>query len=264
MTLPLSTPLAQGRTAEVYLWDDGHVLKLFRDWCPPDWVEYEAGIARALYAAGIPSPAPGEILEVDGRRGLLYERLDGVSMLQDLNTHPWRVFQHARSLAELQIQIHRQSIPGLPSYKDRLRHDIRNTKHLAEEMRGQALARLAILPDRPNLCHGDYHPGNILITKRGPVVIDWMTACPGSPWADVARTGMLLSIGARGAHTQIHPVVREMVRLYHSLYLKRYRRLSPDTEGEMERWMPVILAARLSEDIPPERAALLQIIKEEM
>jgi Ser/Thr protein kinase RdoA (MazF antagonist) len=257
-------PLAQGRTAEIYPWDDGHVLKLFRDWCPPDWVEYEAGIARAVYAAGVPSPAPGEILEVNGRRGLIYERLDGVSMLQDLNTHPWIAFKHARSLAELQVQINRQSIPGLPSYKDRLRHDIRKTKHLTEEMREQVLARLAILPDQPNLCHGDYHPGNILITKQGPVVIDWMTACSGSPWADAARTSMTLSIGAKGAQKQIHPIVRTMVKLYHRTYLNRYHVLSPDTEQEMDRWMPVIVAARLNEDIPPERAALLKIIKEEM
>ena len=87
-TTTLSTPIAHGRTAEIYLWDEHHVLKLYRDWCPPHWVEDEARIARAVYEAGIPSPAAGEIVEMDGRQGLIYERIQGISMLQDMNTHP--------------------------------------------------------------------------------------------------------------------------------------------------------------------------------
>lgn len=258
----LSIPIAQGRTAEIYPWDDGQILKLFRDWCPADWVDYEARIARAVYEAGVPSPAVGEIVEVRGRRGLIYERLDGVSMLQELNTRPWKAFKLARSLAELQVQINRQSIPGLPSYKDRLRHDIRNTTHLSEGLREKVVAELDILPEGQNLCHGDHHPGNILITKRGPVVIDWMNACSGRHWADVARTSMTLTIGAKAAGDQIHPVARMMVRLYQRAYLNRYLRIVPDTENEMDRWLPVIAAARLNEDILPEREALLRMIQE--
>ena len=120
-----SSPIAEGRTAEIYSWDDQHVLKLYRDWCPADWVDYEAQIARAVYEAGIPSPQAGEILELNGRRGLIYERLEGVSMLQDMNARLWMLLKHARSLAELQVQINQKSIAGLPSYKDRLRHDIK-------------------------------------------------------------------------------------------------------------------------------------------
>jgi hypothetical protein len=45
----LRPPIAEGRTAEIYLWDENHVLKLYRDWCPPDWVEYEARIAGFVH-----------------------------------------------------------------------------------------------------------------------------------------------------------------------------------------------------------------------
>lgn len=44
-------------------------------------MEYEARVARAIHAAGVASPAAGDIVEVDGRRGLIYERLEGPSML---------------------------------------------------------------------------------------------------------------------------------------------------------------------------------------
>ena len=262
MTTTLSTPIAHGRTAEIYLWDEHYVLKLYRDWCPPHWVEDEAQIARAVHGAGIPSPAAGEIIEVNARRGLIYERLDGVSMLQDINAHPWKMFKHARSLADLHVQINRQSIPGLPSYKDGLRYAIDKTPQLTEDLRNKALGLLDTLSDGQQLCHGDYHPGNVIITKDGPVVIDWMTARMGNPWADVARTSMILSIGVKGAGKQVSPFLRTAINIYHHIYLNRYRALSPDTKHELSRWLPIIAAARLNEDIAPEREALLQIIKE--
>lgn len=260
----LSAPIAEGRTAEIYPWEDGYVLKLFRDWCPSDWVEYEARIARAIYAAGVPSPAAGEIVEINGRGGLVYERLDGITMLQDMNARPWMLFKYARRLAEMHVQIHRQSIPGIPAYKDRLHYDIRNTKHLDEDLRARALARLATLPDGQKLCHGDYHPANILITQRGPVVIDWMTACAGDPWTDVARTCLLLTVGPKGAGDLMSPMIKIAIALYYRTYRSRYHSLVPDRQKQVERWLPLIAAARLSEEIIPEREALIRTAKEGM
>jgi uncharacterized protein (TIGR02172 family) len=256
-------PIAQGRTAEIYAWDDQHVLKLYRVWCPPDWVDYEARMARAVYEAGIPSPKVGEIYELDGRSGLIYERLEGISMVEDMKTRPWKFLKHARSLAELQFKIHEKSTTGLPSYKDRLRYDIDETSHLTDDLRRKARDLLDRLPDGQNICHGDFHPENVLITKKGPVVIDWMTACSGSSWADVARTNLILTIGVKAAGKYLPLLLRMIVRLYHRIYLNRYRTLHPDATDELVRWTPVIAAARLSENIIPEREALIRIVKED-
>lgn len=259
----LSSPsIAQGRTAEIYVWDDEHVLKLYRDWCPPDWVEYEARIAYLVYEAGIPSPEASEIIEVAGRRGLIYQRLEGISMVQELKRRPWKLVQHAHWLAEVQFQIHEKSTIGLPTYKDRLRNDIDETSHLTEDLRRKACDLLDQLPDGQSICHGDYHPENVLITKNGPVVIDWMTACSGSPWADVARTKLILTIGVKADANQIPLIVRMMVSIFHHIYLKRYFLLRSDTKNEMNQWMPLIAAARLNENITPEREALIKIVKE--
>jgi uncharacterized protein (TIGR02172 family) len=257
----LKPPIAEGRTAEIYLWDENHVLKLYRDGCPPDWVEYEAWIAGAIHQAGIPSPAAGEIVEVDGRRGLVYERIEGLSMLQDMNARPWALLKHARSLADLQAKIHRQSITGLPSYKDRLKFDIQRAQALSEELRAKALGILEALPDGQSVCHGDYHPGNIILTKDGPVVIDWMTACSGSPWTDVARSSLLLSIGAKSAGKMVSLPIRIVIQLYHRTYLNRYHMQNPRGKHEPERWMPVIAAARLNEEILSERNVLIKMVQ---
>jgi Ser/Thr protein kinase RdoA (MazF antagonist) len=257
-----SPPIAQGRTAEIHLWDEGRVLKLYRDWCPSDWVEYEARVAGAIYQAGIPSPEPGEIVEVNNRRGLIYKRLEGISMLQDMNARPWMLLKHARSLAELQVQIHKKSIHGLPSYKDRLRYDISNSSNLSPVLREKTIAALEILPDGENVCHGDFHPGNIILTKVGPIVIDWMTVCSGNRWTDVARTNLILSIGPKGAGKSVRLLIRMIIKLYHGVYLTRYHALVPDRNHEADRWAPVIAAARLNEEILPEQEALIKIVQE--
>jgi Ser/Thr protein kinase RdoA (MazF antagonist) len=257
----LSKPLAEGRIAEIYLWNETHVLKLFRDWCQPEWVDEEAHIAKTLYEAGIPAPAPGEIIEFNGRRGLLYERIEGISMLADMNAHPWRLLKHARSLADLHIKINQQSIPGLPSGKSRLRYDITHNPYLETKLRDRLLTTLDELPDGNQLCHGDYHPGNVLLSPRGPVVIDWVTACAGNPWADVSRTSMILQIGAKAAGNLVHPLIRALIKLYHRAYLNRYCSQVRDARDEIHRWMPLIAAARLKEEIQPEREALFEMMK---
>jgi hypothetical protein len=101
-----------------------------------------------------------------------------------------------------------------------------------------------------------------LITQKGPVVIDWMTASTGSPWTDAARTSLILSVGAKAAGKQVSPILRLMISLFHRTYRTRYHELMHGPSHELERWMPVIAAARLSENIIPEREVLIRIVKE--
>ena len=63
-TTSLGKPIALGRTAEVYAWEEGQVLKLFLDWFSADRVEYEAQIAGPVHASGLPVPAVGDVVEI--------------------------------------------------------------------------------------------------------------------------------------------------------------------------------------------------------
>jgi Phosphotransferase enzyme family len=118
----LGQPIAQGLTAEVYVWDETRILKLFRDGRSPDQVAYEARIARVVHAAGLPVPAVGEIVGVNGRRGLLYERVDGLSMIDSMGQQLWTLSQSARLWAELHADMHaRSTVPELPSQRAELR-----------------------------------------------------------------------------------------------------------------------------------------------
>jgi hypothetical protein len=52
----LCKPLASGRTAEVYDWKPGWVLKLFFAWSEPGIADYARRITAAICATGLPFP----------------------------------------------------------------------------------------------------------------------------------------------------------------------------------------------------------------
>lgn len=116
---------------------------------------------------GYPVPAVAEIS--DDETELVMERLDGPSMIDVIGRRPWTVARQARLLSDLHRRLH-----NLPS-----------PEWLPAAQVGAG--------DR--LLHLDLHPLNVLITARGPVVIDWSTAARGDPITDVAMTWVLMAAG---------------------------------------------------------------------
>jgi uncharacterized protein (TIGR02172 family) len=253
------SPIATGFTAQIYAWKGGQVLKLFKQGVSKARVEYEAKLARAVYAAGLPVPAVGEIIELDSRFGLEFERVEGPSMLEVILCKPWHYRHLARQLAELQAEMHQLNMPDLPSQCDTLEHKIRKARPLPEKDRQAALDALGSLPDPGKLCHGDFHPGNILLTQHGAVIIDWIDASSGSPLMDVARSTLLFGGGPLPAGIVRAGMVGFVRRLFYRVYLDRYCQLHPLDKTELAHWLPVAAAARLSENIPGDEQRLLSI-----
>jgi aminoglycoside phosphotransferase (APT) family kinase protein len=261
MPTSLSAPIAAGRTAEIYAWQDGTILKLFYEWCPRRWVDEELRVARLVQAAGLAVPVPGDAVEINGRVGLVYERVDGPSMLDAMEQQMFvTLWRSARQMADLHVAINDCAVPGLPSFKDGLARAVRLAEWLPDDLRPAVLQRLESVSDGDCLCHGDFHPGNIVMTKRGPIVIDWMTAARGHPTADVSRTLLLLRMG---------PPLNRLARVgfdvitwqFRVAYLKRYFELRPAGRDMLAAWQPIIAAARMNEKIAGERERLLEMVR---
>jgi len=259
-TAKLGQPIARGRTAEIYAWGDGQILKLFNAGWHPGWVDYEARVARAVYETGAPVPAVGDVIELEGRLGLVYGRVEGPSLLRRIQARPWTFPAAGRLLAELHAALHEKRAPTLPPQRERLERRISAAQPLTPELRARALAALQALPDGDRLCHGDFHPDNILITARGPVIIDWVDATRGNPLADVARTIVLLT----GAIPPMpgRRLIEALRGKFLAIYRARYRRLTSAGEQEIAAWLPVVAAARLDEGIAEEQERLLALVRQ--
>jgi aminoglycoside phosphotransferase (APT) family kinase protein len=151
--------IGAGRAADVFALGPDRVLRRYRT---PHDTRAEAELMIYLAGAGYPVP------KVHGADGpdLVMERLDGPDMLADLASKPWRARQYGRMLAGLHDRLHDiEAQPGL---------------------------RVAFGPGRQVL-HLDLHPGNVMLTARGPVVIDWSNASAGSPGADTAMAYLIMA-----------------------------------------------------------------------
>jgi uncharacterized protein (TIGR02172 family) len=260
METTIGAPIAEGRTAEVFAWGDDHVLKLFRPGRGADAAALEAERARAIYDSGAPSPQVGDVVEVGGRAGVIYERIVGPSLLTELSRRPGRLPLVARTLAETHADLHGRTAANLPQLRDMLAHRVSTVPKLTQ--RRAIFRALEALPDADTLCHGDYHLDNVLLSMRGPLVIDWENAALGDPLADVARTLLLFRASFVYPTSAAGRVFRRVVAaLFSSLYLRRYRQLRPVETARLRAWELPVTAARLSEGVEPEEAYLLERVR---
>lgn len=113
----------------------------------------EAGFMRRLEAAGVPVP---KVISSSGS-DLVMEKLEGPTMIEDLARRPWRLWAHADLLGGLMRRLH------------------------------------AVPADGGQILHGDLHPQNVILSVRGPVIIDWTSARIGSWTEDVAMTWLIVA-----------------------------------------------------------------------
>lgn len=267
MEIP-AKPIAEGRTAEIYAWGEGRVLKLLRPGFPPGLIQQEEVITTAIHQAGIAAPKILEVVEVNGRPGIVYERIDGPSLLRVLEQHPLRLREQAALLARLHAGIHTHSYKNAPDrsplQKEILATQIRAAEVLPEAARETVLALLDRLPGGETLCHNDFHPMNVLLGPGGPVIIDWESASLGNPCADVARTILTMTLAQlpEGTSFFFKKFAEVFLRAYISAYLASYRALTHNALADLRDWQIVQAAAKVQDEPPANRDRWLKVIHE--
>lgn len=222
----LEKPFATGRTAEIYPYGDGKILKLFFSTIPKSWSDREASIGQYIQATELPVPKVFDSVKVNDRDGVVYERIDGPSLLNQLGRMPWKAGPYARLLASLHAQVHQVSAPAdLETQREWARGGIPDTDKLSKETKERVLHLLDSMPDGDRLCHGDFHPGNIIATNRGPIIIDWMTASKGTASGDVARTSIILEAAQTPEGTPMRGLLEWVRKSFLATYLKTYFQL---------------------------------------
>jgi aminoglycoside phosphotransferase (APT) family kinase protein len=249
----------EGRTAEIFAWDEGRVLKLYRTDFPREWVDWEAKLTRAISEAGVPAPQVFDVLDVEEQRGIIMEWISGPSMITALRANLLNVIRHARLLAELHAQMHERSIPDLPSQHENLKRRIQEAK-VSLAIQAAALQRLERLPQGTTLCHGDFHPGNVVLTTHGPRILDWPAAVCGNPLGDVARTSLILRL-IEPSQTSFAWTLRLRRDIFHAIYLRRYLQLRSVSHAAIEAWLFPMAVARTLENVTYEHENLPRFIE---
>lgn len=94
-----------------------------------------------------------------------------------------------------------------------------------------------------------------------PVVIDWIDVTSGHPLADFARTAILIQYGAPPPQNPLGLIIQLGRGKLYQVYHQRYFELSHANPTDVQAWIPVIAAARLSEGIAEEESTLVSIVQ---
>lgn len=214
----------------------------------------EAAVQGWLADRGYPAPRILEVFgpdELTSRPTQVMQRAPGSMLIDRVVAAPWTFRRQIDQLAALQVQLHQLHPTAFPTGNDLLDQRLRLTRSLVERLDDDdlraGLARVEViaarLRDGPTvICHGDFHPLNVIADGGALCVIDWSDAAIGDRHGDVARTLLLFELAAIAAKS---PLQRAVFRVAGPLLRRTYRR-SYDRrwaldDDRLALWMPVHL-----------------------
>lgn len=244
MSQTIGRLIGSGSVADVHEYGT-RAIKLYRPGIGSEPAFREAATLAALADKGLPVPRVYAAAEFEGRWGLVMDRAPGLPLGRLIAEQPQHATQALVEMVTLQLRFHASPAAGLPSLKWRLAERIGQAPGLPAPRRDGLLARLEQMQDADRLCHGDFHPFNIIGPLGDSMVIDWLDATAGQPSADACRSYLLLRMAAP-----------EFAERYLTLYAARAGLSRDGILG----WVPILAAARLTEGIGmAEQAELLRL-----
>ena len=255
----LGTLVAVGRTSDVYEFGAGAVVKVPRPQVPDHWARLEAEFTAAVRTLDVPAPSVVDLVEIDGRHAVVFERISGRSMWEHMLDDTSRIGEFAGLLAETHRRIFAAGPPdALEGLIDRMQRKLADVRQISAAERTEAAVLAESRPRGAVLLHGDLHPGNVLMTDEGPVAIDWFDASIGHPIGDIVRSSLLMRpFGDRGDPPHLPGADPSMLTNLHDAYVGAMSAQLDIAERELTTWEALVAASRLSEGAQTDEPALV-------
>lgn len=171
-------------------------------------------------------------------------------------------------LADLAVRLHRldpgplrvalTARAGWPIGIDDLATDIAHAAEgLTDRQLGDAISSALAARPRPEradvICHGDFHPLNVVVGPAGATVVDWTAARLAPPAFDVAFTAFLLAHPPIEAGTALKRPLRTagswLARRFVAGYRRRAQAAGWELPAEELSWYTRLHAARILIDV---------------
>ena len=165
--------IGAGACGEVFRLDDETIIKLYYPRVKKEEIEQEKALAKKAFVMGVPTAISYDIVEADGRTGVVYELIKSKTIGELIRGDEGHLEKYVDMYAAVCRQIHGiEAEPGqLPSFKDINRSDIPNVTGITEEERAY-LHRFLVLyriTAADSHKHGDRCNGNPLVDDRNTV-----------------------------------------------------------------------------------------------
>ena len=255
------TLLAEGAQAEVFHYGDDKVLRVMRSADDKEMLLNEIAVIGELREAGVPVPEAYEYAEVGGRPAVIGEKIQGENLMAYLN--PFGAMGIGRALGDMHLRLsHAAPEVTLPLGRDRARHIIGQSELLDDDLMSFVFSLIDGLEEGTDLCHGDFHPGNILRQDDRDFIIDWVGVYRGDILSDAANTYLLIRTIPRppGLGSVQYAFMRLMGPLLVRGYLGAVRKGHPFDWGIFSRWLVIKAAERTVHGMSGEKERLAAFI----
>ncbi len=231
------------RTTKTVYRDGDVAIKVFNeDYSKADVLNEALNQAR-VEETNLNIPKIHEVTKVDGKWAIVYDYIPGKTLQQLMDENPDKIDEYLDIFVDLQLEVHEQKCPMLNRLKDKMNRKICEAS-LDATTRYDLHTRLEAMPRHSKVCHGDFNPGNIIVTPEGKYyIIDWSHATQGNASADAARTYLLFNLKGE----------LKLAEKYLNLFCKK----SDTAKQYVQKWLPIVAASQSVKGKPEERQFLL-------
>lgn len=242
--MELKNLIASSETVDVYREGD-IAIKLFKEGSRKTNPLYESLTHARVEDTGLNIPKIHEVSVIDGRWAIHMDLIEGKTLADLMEEDPEHLDDYLNQMVDIQLEIHSKKVPKLSKLKDKMIRQINELDCIDDVKKYELLTRLDSMPKHIKLCHGNFAPENIIINDKGTYVVDWVAARQGNASADVGRTYLLLCLRSP-----------EMAEKYLNLFCEK----TNTSKKYVLEWLPIVAAARLTEQKPEEKELLMKWI----
>ena len=193
-------------------------------------VLYEALNTARVEDTGLDIPRLLNVSVVDGKWTITSEYAKGETLKELLAKHPENSDAYIEAMVDYQIAINKHSNPLLVDMKSKLERQI-NELNIPADTKYELESRLSELP---------YHKKIVAITA-----VDWVHATKGNASADAANTYLTLKLSDEALADK---------------YITMFCEKTSTDKRYVDKWMPIVAAARLTKKKPEEKEMLEAMI----
>lgn len=235
--------IGKGACGECYRIDDETIIKLYYDSADVNFIEHEKALAKKAFVMGIPTAISYDIVEADGRKGVVYELIKSKTLGELIRENPSETDKYVDMYVNICKTVSSISTddPELPSFKDVNLADIDNVTGITDEEREWLRRFVSLIPDGNNCIHGDLNINNVMVQDGECCLIDMGELSTGMPLFDVSRIlfSMVYANTAPGEFNSFYKMSSEKVSEIYKKFFRGY--FGCDDIAEAEKSNPLVV-----------------------
>lgn len=248
--------IAQGGEANIYNFENDKILRVLRN---PNGktFETEKRLFPILIERNIKVPTVYDYIEIEGLPAQVMQKVVGNTMLEQMQQHPLKMNQQIKRLAAMHARLFDTQINcDLNSIENVYNYFISRPPCFDKKLIDFASNIMKELPINNYICHGDFHPGNILIQDDTYYIIDWSGAYRSNFVSDIAHTYLLMThIPEIPGQSHIQHAIISLIGSYMAkTYLKEILKLKEFSLAEFSKWTVIMSLLRTYYGMPSERS----------